>query len=137
MMASITDITSIFRGGFVAMSPQEVSTFNSALEFENACIAAGLVIKHGIDISGKIVRCATVSKPKKKNGWYVFYPDGIAAGAFGDYESGLTQNWCATIGRPLSMAEQMENRRRMDEAKRQREASGLWFYRLVTEKAAA
>lgn len=116
-----TDLTKLFNGGFVAMSQQEVEHFNAALDFERACEAAGLVIRHGIDISGRIVRCQTVSKPKKKNGWYVFYPDGVPAGAFGDYESGMTQSWCANIGRQLTMAEQMENKRRMDEAKRQRE----------------
>lgn len=119
--ASTTDLTSIFKGGFVAMSPAEVTTFNASIEFENACIAAGLVIRHGIDCSGKIVRCATVSKPKKKNGWYVFYPDGVPAGAFGDYEAGFSQNWCAPLSRPMSMAEQLENKRRMEEARRLRE----------------
>lgn len=115
------DLTGIFKGGFVAMSQEDVSTFNAALDFEKSCIDAGLVIRHGIEITGKIVRCSTVSKPKKKNGWYVFFPEGIPAGAFGDYESGLTQSWCASNIKTLSIADQMENKRRMDEAKRQRE----------------
>jgi putative DNA primase/helicase len=28
-----------------------------------------------------------------RNGWYVYYPDGIPAGAFGSWKSGLTTTW--------------------------------------------
>lgn len=122
MMTRSADLTSIFHGGFVAMSQEDVNSFNAAQEFENAMLEKGLVIKHGIDCSGKIVRVPTLSKPKNKNGWYVFYPEGVPAGAFGDYESGFTQTYCAqTKGRALSITEQMENRKRMEDAKRQRE----------------
>jgi len=124
-MMSTTDLTQFFNGGFlassVAMSPAEVSTFNAAMDFERAATAAGLVIKHGIEATGRIVRCATVSKPKKKNGWYVFYPDGIPAGSFGDYETGIATSWCARSVSTLSLSEQMENRKRMEDAKKQRE----------------
>jgi len=119
-MAS-TDLTSIFKGGFVAMSTKDVSSFNSAMEFEKAMIEAGLVIKSGIDFSGKIVRVPTASKPKKKNGWYVYFCDGTPAGSFGDYETGVTHSWCARELSTLSPAEQIENRLRMDKAKKLRE----------------
>lgn len=55
------------------------------MSFENAIRAAGL---HPRDVvaDGKIRRCATESKPGKRNGWYVLHPDGH--GAWGDWTSG-------------------------------------------------
>lgn len=120
METSSTDITRIFHGGFVAMSPEQVSHYNAAVEFENAMVEAGLIVR-GIEQSGRIVRCATTGKPRKKNGWYVFYPDGVPAGAFGDYETGLSSTWTANLGRSLTIAEQIENKRRMEDARRLRE----------------
>jgi phage/plasmid primase-like uncharacterized protein len=33
--------------------------------------------------------------PTHKNGWHLLHTDGIAAGAFGCWRSGLQSNWCA------------------------------------------
>ena len=65
-MAS-TDLTSIFKGSFVAMSTEDVSSFNSAMEFERAMIEAGLVIKSRNRLQRE--NCPafpTASKPKEE-----------------------------------------------------------------------
>ena len=43
----------------------------------------------------------------KDAGWYIFYPDNISAGAFGDWRSGSSYTWVANIGRTLTEPEKM------------------------------
>lgn len=44
-------------------------------------------------------------KAGSKNGWAVFYGDGIPAGAFGSWKSGVSETWCAKGDHELSSAE--------------------------------
>ncbi|MFA5631452.1 MAG: toprim domain-containing protein [Porticoccaceae bacterium] len=55
-----------------------------------------------------------------RNGWYVLYLDGIASGAFGSWKIGGTQTWSAR--EPANPHEADQLRRRIDTARRQREA---------------
>lgn len=72
-------------------------------------------------LDGKIHRFKA-SAGKEKSGWYVAYSDGVPAGRFGDWRTGLDETWRADIGRRLSPAEEMEHARRMAEVKAQRDA---------------
>lgn len=42
-----------------------------------------------LDISGKLKRCGTNSKPRSKNGWYIIYINGdFITAVYGDYQQG-------------------------------------------------
>ena len=44
-----------------------------------------------LDISGKLKRCGTNSKPRSKNGWYIIYINGdFITAVYGDYQQGGT-----------------------------------------------
>lgn len=51
------------------------------MNFEQALRGAGLIPGH-IEADGRLRRCATETKPAKKNGWYVLHADGH--GVWGD-----------------------------------------------------
>ena len=64
-------------------------------QFRQGIAAAGLTPPTEIIDDGVIHRFSTNGKPTHKNGWYMLHTDGIAAGAFGDWREGFTQNWCS------------------------------------------
>jgi putative DNA primase/helicase len=55
-----------------------------------------------------------------RNGWYVLYLDGIASGAFGSWKAGGASTWCSR--EPVDAREAAQVRKRIDQARRQREA---------------
>lgn len=56
-------------------------------------------------------------KRGKGSGWYVLHGDGLSAGAFGDWRTGLSATWCAQPNRSLSDAERQAQRQRFEQAK--------------------
>lgn len=62
-------------------------------------------------------------KKGSKNGWFIFYDDGLPAGAFGSYKSGVSENWCARREYDLDDAqrEQRKNHIAAAHAERQKE----------------
>lgn len=54
--------------------------------------------------------------------WYVLHGDGIPAGAFGCWRSGVSETWRADLGRTLTPAEEAAARRRIEEARKAAEA---------------
>jgi putative DNA primase/helicase len=64
---------------------------------------------------------APSGKPTHKNGWYMLHTDGIAAGAFGDWREGFTQNWCSKADTAMTEAERIAHRERVKAMQRQRE----------------
>ena len=57
-----------------------------------------------------------------KTGWYVCFADGIPAGRFGDWRSGVEMTFRADVGRKLDAAEEIAIQRRIAEARAAREA---------------
>lgn len=55
-----------------------------------------------------------------RNGWYVLFADGLAAGAFGSWRTGETHYW--SNGKAATTAETEQVRQRIEQARRQREA---------------
>ncbi|MFC0712252.1 toprim domain-containing protein [Azorhizophilus paspali] len=55
-----------------------------------------------------------------RNGWYVLFPDGLAAGAFGSWKVGEAHHWSSRTPADPQEAEQV--RQRIEQARRQREA---------------
>ena len=71
-------------------------------------------------------------KKGSKSAWYIFHPDGIAAGAFGNWKTGDSEKWCSRSDKALTPAERTEYRQRIDKAKQEAE-----FTRLQLEAGAA
>jgi hypothetical protein len=96
------------------------------VQLRDAIAASGLIPPPTVTLDGKLHRFKSGSKGAAghgdKPGWYIAYGDGIPAGRFGCWRSGLESSWRADIGRAFSPAEEMAHTRRMAEAKATRDA---------------
>jgi putative DNA primase/helicase len=68
---------------------------NPEQAFQEAIAAAGLTPPDSIIADGKIHRFTTNGKRSDDAGRYVLHLDGLPAGWFGDYRTGLNQTWCS------------------------------------------
>ena len=91
-------------------------------QFRTALHNAGLTPPEVVEADGKLHRFATNDKRRDNAGWYVFYGDGLPAGAFGDWRTGVSDNWHADIGRDLSPRETSAHRARVEAMRRLRDA---------------
>ena len=91
-------------------------------QFRQAIAASGLTPPIEIIDDSSIHRFSTNGKPSDDAGWYVLHSDGIPAGSFGDWRSGLNQNWCSESQDTMTEAERQANRERVQAMQRQREA---------------
>ena len=102
----------------------------------DAMHGAGLDPPEQIHLDGKLHRFKSGTKGQGKGGdkpgWYVVYGDGVPAGRFGCWRSGVEVTWRAEIGRKLSPAEEMANARRMAEAKAARDAEQARQYEVAS-----
>ena len=92
-----------------------------AEEFRHAIADAGLTAPDEIVPDGTWHRFASNGDREDDAGWYRFFPDGVPAGSFGCFRSGITQKWCSKSDRQLSETERAEYRRRIEETRRQRD----------------
>jgi len=95
---------------------------NTIDQFRLAIAAAGLTPPDAIIDDGMIHRFSTSGKPHDESGWYCLHTDGLAAGSFGDWRTGLTQTWCSKSDTAMTPAERQANRERVQAMQRQREA---------------
>ncbi len=56
-------------------------------------------------------------KAGSANGWFVFYDDGIPAGAFGSWKTGVTESWCAQREHELSDTDRAQRDQHLAQAK--------------------
>jgi putative DNA primase/helicase len=91
-------------------------------QFRAVINTAGLHPPKFIEPDGKLHRFASNGKRSDDAGWYVFHDDGIPAGSFGDWRSGLNETWRANIGRRLSPREETACQARVNAMRREREA---------------
>lgn len=89
--------------------------------FRKAIESAGLVAPETIEGDGKLHRFSSTGKRGDDAGWFVLHLDGVAAGSFGDWRSGESQNWCAKVDDDMSQAEQRAVRDRIRAAQRARD----------------
>jgi len=94
--------------------PDAISQFCEAIE------RAGLPAPKAVQADGALHRFSTNGKPNDTSGWYVLYLDGVPAGCFGCWRSGISEKWRADIGRKMTDAEKRHYRRIMNTIRRQR-----------------
>jgi len=101
---------------------------NPVEEFRAAMLACGITPPEHIIGDGKLHRFSTNSDRGDDAGWYVLHLDGVPAGSFGDWRTGLDERWCAKRGRTMSAAEEaridlIKAIRAQDEQRRHDEAA--------------
>ncbi len=85
-------------------------------QFRDAIQSAGLSAAVDIRPDGTLWRFSSSGKYGDDSGWYVMHGDGISAGSFGDWRTGISQSWRADIGRALSSQEEAAHRARIEAA---------------------
>lgn len=95
---------------------------NPAEQFRDAIRSAGLNPPDAIEADGKLRRFPTNGKRGDASGWYVLHNDGIPAGTFGDWRSGVSQTWRANLGRKFTPAEDAAYRAKIEAQRKIREA---------------
>lgn len=90
--------------------------------FGQAIAGAGLVPPNTIHADGQLHRFSATGKRSDSAGWYVLHADGLAAGVFGCWRTGLTETWCSKADSALTQAERDTMRQRVKDAKAQRDA---------------
>jgi putative DNA primase/helicase len=106
-------------------------------QFRRAMQAAGINPPGEIIADGRLHRFSTNGERGDDAGWYVLHADGIPAGAFGDWRSGISETWRADLGRRLTREEEAEARRRIEEARAEAEAERQRRAKRAAELAAA
>ena len=74
-------------------------------QFRNAMINAGITPPDDVIEDGKIHRFSSNEKPNNQDGWYVLFGDGIPAGEFGCWRTGIHSKWKADLERPYTPEE--------------------------------
>lgn len=70
----------------------------------------------------KIIRFHVAGDRKgTRNGWCVLFTDGVPAGEFGDFRTGVRETWCSKSDAELTDAERKEKARRIEAARAERE----------------
>jgi len=119
----MADLSNIFGGPW--SPPAEKHIDSPDIQLKDAMLGAGLKPPDAIHLDGKLHRFNSGTKGEKghdKPGWYIVFNDGVPAGRFGCWRSGVELTWKADIGRSLTPVEEMAQSRRLAEAKAQRDA---------------
>ena len=90
-------------------------------QFAQAIEATGLVAPDAICADGALHRFSATGRTTDKTGWYCLFGDGVPAGVFGCWRTGLTETWCAKPQLQLNVQERAELRQRVQQAKAQRD----------------
>jgi putative DNA primase/helicase len=106
-------------------------------QFRDAIQSAGLVPPSDIEPDGKLRRFSSNGKKADDAGWYLLHDDGIPAGSFGDWRTGIMQTWRADIGRTLTAGEEAAHRAKVEAMRREREAEETRRKSEAKAKAAA
>lgn len=104
--------------------------------FRAAILAAGLTPPEHILADGKLHRFSTTERRSDDAGWYVFYADGIPAGSFGCWRTGVSETWSDRNGTAWTPQQQAEHRARMEVMRQQREAEEQTRRAKAAEQAA-
>ena len=120
----MSDLTAILCGW---SPPHQKKPDSPEKQLLDAILDAGFKApEDDIELDGAMHRFNSGTKGKSgydKSGWYIAYADGVPAGRFGCWRSGIDMVWRADIGRNLTPAEEMANTRRISEARAIRDAA--------------
>ena len=105
--------------------------------FQQAIAAAGLTPPDDVIGDGKIHRFSTNGKPRDESGWYALHLDGVAAGSFGDWRTGLTQTWCSKSPNTLTATERQAHHARIQAMQAARDAEQAQRHQQASEAAAS
>lgn len=89
--------------------------------FAQAIAASGLEPPDTIHADGVLHRFSATGIRSDRAGWYVLHADGIPAGMFGCWRTGLTQTWSAKPQTQMNAAERAELRQRVQQSQAQRD----------------
>lgn len=106
-------------------------------QFRRVVEAAGLSAPSEIHDDGRLHRFSTNGRRGDDSGWYVLHSDGIPAGSFGCWRSGLQSTWCAKSDPDMTDAERQAVRERTKAMQRQREAEQARIHAQAKDLAAA
>lgn len=119
----MSDLTNIFNQTWTPPPAHKINTDPTEIQLAQAMLSAGVEPPSDIKIDGQLHRFSTRGRKKDDSGWYIIFPDGVPAGAFGCWRDGISVNWKANVGRELTAAENMAHTMRMAEARAAREAA--------------
>jgi putative DNA primase/helicase len=112
------------------------ASINAEQQFAAAMAEHGLVPSE-IMAGGRLHRFdGPGEKRGKHSGWYVLHTDGIAAGAFGDWRTGLIESWCAKAQRTMTASERQAYRQRIEQSKATAAAERAELAELAQKKCA-
>jgi putative DNA primase/helicase len=121
----MADLSNVLGGPW--SPPPEKRVAPPEAQLIDAMRAAGLEPPDDIHMDGKIHRFKSGTKGSPghgdKPGWYLVFGDGIPAGRFGCWRSGIEVTWRADVGRKLTQTEEMAHARRLSESKALRDAA--------------
>ena len=106
-------------------------------QFREAIRSAGLEPPDTIQADGKLHRFPSNGKRGDDAGWYVLHGDGMPAGSFGDWRTGVSETWRADIDRTLTPSEEAAHRAKVETMRREREAEETRRKAEAATKAAA
>ena len=131
-MASLTNVL-----GGPWSPPSEKLVAPPEHQLIDAMRSAGLEPPDHIEMDGKIHRFKSGTKGSPghgdKPGWYLIFGDGIPAGRFGCWRSGVEVTWRADVGRRLTQIEEMSHLKRLSEAKALRDAAQERQHKVASE----
>ncbi len=105
--------------------------------FRQAIWGAGLSPPDSVEADGKLHRFSSNGRPGDDAGWYCLHLDGVAAGAFGCWRTGLSRSWRTNLGRHLSPSEEDAHQARVEAMRQQRETEDTKRRAAARETAAA
>lgn len=90
---------------------------NAHSDFLQAMEAEGLATKDPIIADGRLRRFRVIGeKANTRNGWYVLHSDGVPAGVFGHWKTGIKYRWCAKSCTAMSPEQYAEHKQRREVA---------------------
>ncbi|MBJ6610963.1 MAG: toprim domain-containing protein [Candidatus Thiothrix moscowensis] len=112
------------------------STYHEGITgFQDAIAAAGLG-KPDIKPDGTIHRFRVDSdKAGTLNGWYVYFPVPVPAGAFGSWKTGQSEKWCIKADHELSHVERQQLAQQLEDARKARKAEQQRQWNAAADKA--
>ena len=85
--------------------------------FAHALEEAGLVAPSTIHADGTLHRFSATGQRTDRAGWYVLHADGIPAGVFGCWRTGVVETWCSKEPAAMTALERAQLRQRVQQAK--------------------